>query len=182
MKPYSLPALCCVALVMALAGGTHLRAADPNSGGTIQVQIHDAAKRDTVLDARLSAEFVFRVQEGFRQRGYTGAVVGVTGYSKPSPDCYLLTLDLSKWRLDREGQVSGSFAATLITEHVTRSLGSFKELALRWDASSGHFGPRKGADDSDAEAPIRELYEALAATKLVPGTSDQPEVAPAKNE
>jgi hypothetical protein len=171
-----------VCLAALFAGRTELHAADPNSGGTIQVQINDPAKRDHVLDVRLSTEFVLRIHEAFRQRGYTGAVVGVTGYSKPDPDCYLLTVDLAKWQVNRSGKVSGTFAATLTTEHVTRALGVFKELALRWDAQSGHFAPAEGADDSDADAPIRELYEAMAATRLVPGMSDTREVAPAKNE
>lgn len=183
MNTYLYPALQRLALLtLLLAGHFDLQAADPNSGGTIQVQIDGTAKRDEVLDVRLSSEFVFRIQEGFRQRGYTGAVVGVTGHTKPDPDCYLLTIDLAQWRLAREGQVSGTFTASLITEYVTRVLGVFKELAVRWDASSGHFAPRKGADNSDAEAPIRDLYEAIAATKLIPGISNEPEVAPARNE
>ena len=105
------------ALLLAVPTAVKLSAAaDPQSGATIQVQISDLPVQDPKLDVRISAEFVFRIQELFRQRGYAGAVVGVTGYERPDPGCYLLTLDLSNWRLDREGNAAGTFEATLASD------------------------------------------------------------------
>lgn len=161
-----------LALFLALSSALTLSAAaDPQSGATIQVQINDLQVREPKLDVRVSSEFVFRIQEVFRQRGYAGAVVGVTGYERPDPGCYLLTLDLSNWRLNREGNAGGTFAATLASDAEKLSLGLFEDSGVHWDSNAGHFTPRKGATEAEAEAAMRSLYDAVAATRLIPGVT-----------
>lgn len=126
-----------LALLLALSGAPTLSAAaDPQSGTTIQVQINNLPVREPKLDARISSEFVLRIQEVFRQRGYAGAVVGVVGYDRPDPGCYLLTLDLSDWELDREGNAGGTFEASLTTEKEMLPLGRFKDSGVRWDGDA----------------------------------------------
>ena len=161
-----------LALFLALSSALPLStAADPQSGGTIQVQVNNLPVREPKLDLRISSEFVLRIQEVFRQHGYAGAVVGVVGYERPDPGCFLLTLDLSNWQLDREGNAGGTFKATLTTEKEMLPLGQFKDSGVRWDTYTGHFVPRKNA--KKAEAAMRKLYDAVAATSLVPGVIRQ---------
>src|SRR5690606_19853852 len=104
----------------------------------------------------------------FRRQGYDGDITEVRRFEEPSPGCCLLTIHLVEWRMNHMGNIDCTFTANLQTDETTRSLGVFTGMAFRWMSGPGRFGLADSFEDAAADA-IRQLYDSLARTELVPG-------------
>jgi hypothetical protein len=79
-----------------------------------------------------------------------------------------LTINLTEWRMNHIGNIDCTFTANLQTEQTTRHLGVFSGMSFRWMSGPGRFGLADAFGDA-AEDGIRQLYDAVARTELVPG-------------
>jgi len=160
-----------LALVPAPVGALAADAAPTTpSAGTLQVQIIVPPSWVPMLEDDIADAFVSHIDEVFRHRGYKGHIKKVSAIDEPGPGCCLLTLNLIEWRVDPVGNINCTFTANLQTERTTRHLGVFTETTFRWMSGPGRFGLADAFSDA-AEGALRQLYDALAKTNLVPGVA-----------
>lgn len=142
----------------------------PSKPGTLQVQINIPPSWEPMLEARVSESFVSHIDDVFRRRGYDGEITEVRWFEEPSPGCCLLSINLTEWRMNHAGNIDCTFTANLQTERETRHLGVFTGMSLRWMSGPGRFGLSDAFGDA-AENAIRQLYDAVAKTDLLPAVS-----------
>ncbi len=166
-----LPPLIAAATLL-FAAVAPVRAADPAAPApatsTLQVEIIVPPSWRPMLEDRVADEFVSTTDEIFHREGYSGRIQQVTALDEPTVGCCLLTIRLLEWRIDPVGNINCTFNANLQTERTTRSLGLYTQTAFRWMTGPGRFGLAEALDTA-AEGAIRELYDSLAKTKLIPG-------------
>jgi hypothetical protein len=140
----------------------------PSKPGTLQVQINIPPTWRPMLEDEVSEAFASYVIDIFRRQGYKGDIKEVRWFDEPSPGCCLLTINLTEWRMNHMGSIDCTFTANLQTEQTTRHLGVFSGMSFRWMSGPGRFGLADAFGDA-AEDGIRQLYDAVARTELVPG-------------
>jgi hypothetical protein len=140
----------------------------PSKPGTLQVQINIPPSWRPLLEDRVSEAFASYVIDVFRRQGYQGDITEVRWYEEPSPGCCLLTINLTEWRMNHIGNIDCTFTANLQTEQANRHLGIFSGMSFRWMSGPGRFGLSDAFGEA-AEDGIRQLYDSLARTELVPG-------------
>lgn len=121
-----------------------------------------------MFEDRITEAFVSYIIDVFRRQGYKGDIEEVRWHEEPSPGCCLLTINLTEWRMNHIGNIDCTFTANLQTERATRHLGVFTGMGFRWMAGPGRFGLAESFADA-AEDAIRNLYDSVAKTELVPG-------------
>jgi hypothetical protein len=166
-----IPFALCSALLFAFHPASAASAADrsaPSQPGTLQVQVNVPPSWQPMFEDRVADAFADYIIDAFKRRGFGGRVVQVNAFDEPSPGCCLLVIDLTEWRMNHIGNIDCSFVATLQTDRVARSLGVFSGMAFRWMSGPGRFGLSDAFGDAAQDA-IRQLYDALARTELVPG-------------
>lgn len=163
--------LLCVAIALlapaALAAGSSAKKSHPAKPGTLQVEVVVPPTWRPLLEDDIADAFVDRVREAFDQRGYKGDIDRVDSYDEPDHGCCLLTINLSEWRMNRVGSIDCTFSASLQAEDHIRDLGVFNGLSFNWNGP-GRFGLARSYEEAAQDA-LRQLYDHLAATKLVPG-------------
>ncbi len=164
MKTFASLSLVVVAAALALAAVAPAPAPAP---GTLQVQVTVPPTWRPMLEDYIADKFVSQIEDVFRRRGFKGQIVEVSNYEEPSAGCFLLTVNLMEWRMNRIGNIDCTFGATLQTDHAVRNLGLFTQTAFRWMTGPGRFGLASAFDEA-AQSAVRELYDKLARTQLVP--------------
>jgi hypothetical protein len=143
-------------------------ATPPSKPGTLQVQINIPPSWRPMLEDRISEAFASYIFDVFRRQGYQGDITEVRSYEQPSQGCCLLTINLTEWRMNHIGNIDCSFTANLQTERANRHLGIFSGMSFRWMSGPGRFGLSDAFGEA-AEDAIRQLYDSIAKTELVPG-------------
>lgn len=159
--------LLCVSL-SAAAAPADKQPSPPSKPGTLQVQINIPPTWRPMFEDRVTEAFASYISDVFRRQGYKGDVTEVRSHEEPSPGCCLLTINLTEWRMNHIGNIDCTFTANVQTERANRHLGVFSGMSFRWMSGPGRFGLSDAFEDAASDA-IRELYEALARTELVPG-------------
>jgi hypothetical protein len=136
--------------------------------GTLQVQINIPPNWRPMIEDRVSEAFASYIIDVFRRQGYKGDIAEVRSFEEPSPRCCLLMINLTEWRMNHIGNIDCTFTANIQTEKASRHLGVFSGMSFRWMSGPGRFGLADAFEDA-AEDAIRQLYDAIARTELVPG-------------
>ena len=145
------------------------RTPERSEPGTLQVQIAIPPPTRLLLEQDIQELFYDQIRDVFKQRGYGGKIEEVKLYEDPSPGCWLIKIDVSELRRDPIGNITITFSALLQTDHETRrNLGTFRGSALPGTSSPGVGGPNNTIETVAASA-LRDLYDAIAKTQLVPG-------------
>ena len=154
------------------------RAADPKAAvqptPDLQVVMDVPPTWRPFLDDDIAETFVARIQTVFKQRGYPGLIRQVERSGTPLPGIPVLEVRLIEWRIGRTSNAECTFSAVLKTPTAEKSLGLVANTAIFWPSSGGHWRLGRGRDaanalDDAAERAIRELYQRVAETGLVPG-------------
>ena len=140
----------------------------PSKPGTLQVQINIPPTWRPMLEDDVAEAFASYIFDVFRRQGYRGEIKEVRSYDEPSPGCWLLFINLTEWRMNHIGNIDCTFTANLQTDRTTRHIGVFSGMSFRWMSGPGRFGLSDAFGDA-AEDGIRQLYDSLARTELVPG-------------
>lgn len=140
----------------------------PSKPGTLQVQVNVPPSWRPMLEDRITEAFASFVFDVFRRAGYQGELTEVRSFEEPSPGCCLLTINLTEWRMGRTENIECTFTANLQTERTARHLGVFTGMSFRWMSGPGRFGLADAYEEA-AQQAIRQLYDAIARTELVPG-------------
>lgn len=151
-------------LFLLLAGCATSRVEVP---GALKVQVNVPPSWNLLLDDRISDAFVDRVRESFQRSGFSRPVEEVRYVEDPAKVPYLLTINLTDWRITRIGNVDCTFTANLKTPEGTRQLGIYTNTTMRWLTGPGRFGLSRSFDEA-AEGAIRNLCQDIAATELLP--------------
>ena len=157
----------CVSLTAA-AVPTDKKPSPPSKPGTLQVQINIPPTWRPMFEDRVTEAFASYIFDEFRRQGYKGEITEVRWYDEPSPGCCLLAINLTEWRMNHSGNIDCTFTANVQTERASRHLGVFSGMSFRWMSGPGRFGLSDAFEDA-AEDAIRQLYDSLARTELVPG-------------
>ena len=126
------------------------------------------------LDDDIAEAFASRVEYVFKQRGYAGLMAFVQRNDEPKPKLPVLEVRLLEWRISRTGNAECTFSATLKNAAAEKSLGLVANTAIFWPTRGGHWGMGRSFEaanalDSAAERALRELYQRVAETGLIPG-------------
>jgi hypothetical protein len=120
------------------------------------------------------AEALFsRLHDIFKLRGYHGKVVQIERTDDRQPGVPTLELALTEWRVDRVGNAQCTMTARLSTPSGEKNLGLATGTAIFWPNGS-HWGFNRRMDVADAlddaaNSAAREVYDAVANSRLLPG-------------
>lgn len=166
MKPLLLRLVLTLPVAGLLLVSPTSRAADPNTSVTLQVQVSLPASHQPHPDPAFVSAFVSRIREAFAAQGYVGAIAEASGRELPNETAVLLNLGVTELRV-RDDEIDCAFTATVRTAAEELEVGRFHDKGLRWNRSAGKLGPRRESADNDAT--MLRLYQAVAASGLVPG-------------
>jgi hypothetical protein len=138
------------------------------NSAVLQVNVTIPPTPSATAESRIGDRFVDEMSDVFRDFGFTGKVERLDDLDKPRADMPVLMINLVDWSKDHVGNVNCRFSATLASGATKRALGSFDGMSSGLIAGPGRFGASRAFDDAAKEA-LRELFEALAKTDLVPG-------------
>jgi hypothetical protein len=167
---FSLPVLL---VLCGLSAATLARAANEGAVATrpppvLQVQVNVPPSWRPMFEDRITEAFVSNLSDVFHRQGFQGEIKEVRSFEEPSPGSCLLTINLTEWRVNQIGNIDCTFTANLQTERATRHLGVFSGMSFRWMSGPGRFGLADSFEQA-AEDAIRQLYDGLAKTEMVPG-------------
>lgn len=141
----------------------------PVSGpDALQVEVNLPPSWRPMLEDRVTDAFVSELTDQFDQRGFHGRIGQLYPTDQPAAGTPLLTIDLFEWRMDFTGNINCTFGATVQNNGVTRRLGTFSGMSLRWMSGPGRFGLADSYDQAARDA-LGQLYDAIARSQLVPG-------------
>ena len=167
----------CLIGVAALLTLLPARAATPSvsDADTLKVQVIVPPTWNVLVTDKVSEALVDRVRDVFYQAGFTRPIYEVRSFEIPSQAPYLLTINMTEWRLNRAGNIDCAFTASLKTPHGTRELGRYTNTTMPWFGRRGRFGLSQGFADA-ALGALRNLYTDLAKTDLLPGSNQRSDI------
>ncbi len=133
----------------------------------LKVQVIAPPTWNLLIDDKVSEALVARVREVFSRAGFALPVDELRPMESPSKVPYLLTLNLTEWRINRVGNIDCTFTANLKTPRGTRELGIYSNTTMQWLGGRGRFGLSQGFVAA-AEGALRDLSTDLAKTDLLP--------------
>ena len=136
--------------------------------GTLKVHVSVPPSWNLLFEDRISEAFVDHMREVFHHRGFDRPVEEVRFVEDPTKEPYLLTINLTEWRINRIGNIDCTFTASLQTPDETRHLGVYTNMSMRWFGGPGRFGLSRSFEEA-AEGAIEDLYNDIAKTELLPG-------------
>lgn len=140
----------------------------PVSGpNALQVQVIVPPSWRPMFEDRVADAFVGEIADQFERQGFNGRIGQLYQTDQPAPGTPVLTINLVEWRMDITGNINCTFTASVQSNGVSRPLGSFNGMALRWMSGPGRFG-LSDAYDQAAQDAIQQLYQSLARTGMVP--------------
>jgi hypothetical protein len=134
----------------------------------LKVTVNIPPSWNMLLDDRISEAFVDRVREVFYRAGFDRPVEEVRSVEEPEKQPYLLTINLTDWRINRIGNIECTFTADLRTPQGSKNLGVYTNTTMRWLSGPGRWGLARSFEDA-AEGAIRDLCTAVAKSELLPG-------------
>lgn len=140
----------------------------PEVPGTLKVQVNVPPSWNVLLDDRVSEAFVDRVRDVFARDGFDRPVTEVRYVEDPAKLPYLLTINLTEWRINRLGMIDCTFTASLQTPNGTRQLGVYTNTTMRWFGGPGRWGLSRTFDEA-AEGAIHDLCRDIAKTEMLSG-------------
>jgi hypothetical protein len=138
----------------------------PEIPGTLKVAVNVPPSWSLLLDSRISEAFTDRVREVFHQQGFDRPVEEVTSVEDCSKMPYLLTINLTEWRINHIGNIDCTFSASLRTPQGTRHLGLYTNTTMRWLNGLGRFGLADSFDQA-AEGAIQDLWRDVEKSDLL---------------
>ncbi|HYC70418.1 MAG TPA: hypothetical protein VEB66_04370 [Opitutaceae bacterium] len=156
------------------AGAAAPREAKPAGDAALQVIVDVPPAWSPFLEDDVAEAFAYRLQETFRRQGFVGSVAHVHRLDEPVAQVPVIEIQLTEWRIDRAGQALCSFNALLRTPQGEKRLGRVTDSAIFWPSSGGRWGIQRRLEASDAledaaERALRDLYERVAKSDLLPG-------------
>jgi hypothetical protein len=136
--------------------------------GTLRVQVNVPPSWNLLLDDRITEAFVDRIRDVFHRNGFEKPVEEVRYVEDPAKLPFLLTVNLTEWRINRIGDIECTFTANLQTPRGTRQLGIYTNTTMRWLTGPGRFGLAQAFEDA-AEGAINDLCRDVAKTEMLPG-------------
>lgn len=136
----------------------------------LKVQVIVPPTWNLLIDDKVSEALVERMRDVFYRAGFTRPLEEVRSFEIPSKVPYLLTINLTEWRINRVGNIDCTFTANLKTPRGTRELGQYTNTTMQWLDGRGRFGLSRAFVDA-AEGALRDLYTDLAKTDLLPGSN-----------
>lgn len=140
----------------------------PEIPGTLKVQVNVPPSWSVLVDDRVSEAFVDRVREVFVRSGFDRPVEEVRYVEDASKLPYLLTINLTDWRINRVGAIDCTFSASLQTPRGTRQLGFYSNTTMRWFGGPGRFGLSRSFEEA-AEGAVHQLCDDVLKSELLPG-------------
>jgi hypothetical protein len=123
----------------------------------------------------IAETFSDRVEDVFKNRGYTGRIAEQDDLTAPRSGQALLTIYLDEWKVDHVGNVVCTFRATLQTgAESPHGLGYFRSTQMRMMRGLGRWGLADSFGNA-ADDAIHNLYRKLTDAHLLSG-------APSKDE
>jgi hypothetical protein len=135
--------------------------------GTLKVQVNMPPTLHYLAEDRIATAMTDRVREVFQRQGFDRPVEEIRPVEDSSRAPYLLTINLTEWRVDRLGNIDCAFSAELRTPAATRSFGPYTNTALRIAYGSGRFGWARGFEDA-ADGALRNLCLDVLRAELLP--------------
>lgn len=121
-----------------------------------------------LVEDRVAEAFVDRVREVFKRNGFDRPVDDVRFVEDPAKMPYLLTINLTEWRINPIGNIDCTFNTNLQTPRGSRHLGLETNTLPRWYGGFGRFGLGRTFVDA-AEGAIDHLARDISRTELLPG-------------
>lgn len=143
-------------------------AGEAKGAAPLKVRVNVPDAWGTLLDERTPEALVARVREVLYRRGLYRPVEPVRAMEDPDKLSHLLTIELTEWRIDREGEVACTFSANLRTPDGVRDLGSYTTTTMTWLPGTRRFGLSE-VFTHRSEKALHKLCDDLAAMKLLPG-------------
>jgi hypothetical protein len=134
----------------------------------LKVQVNVPPTWNLLLDDRVAEAFVDRLRDVLYREGADLPVELLRTPGEPAQARYLLTINLTEWRINHAGNIDCTFNASLQSPRGTRALGLYTSTTMRWLAGPGRFGLSRAFDEA-AEGALHELARDLAKSELWPG-------------
>jgi hypothetical protein len=125
-----------------------------------------------MFEDRVTDAFTSNVADVFQNRGFKGQIKQISSLDQPTSAAPRLTINLVEWRMNFTGNIDCTFSATLQVDRTVRHLGAFNGMSFRWMSGPGRFGAADAYNDAAADA-LRQLYDAVVKTGLVPGATQR---------
>jgi hypothetical protein len=153
MKAFLRLPLLLVLGALLLAGCT--TATRPEVPGTLKVLVNLPPTWGVFLEDDVSEAFVSHIRDVFQRSGFDRPVEEVRLIEDPSRHPYLLTINLTEWRISRIGNIECTFSADLKTPRGTKNFGLYTNTEMRW-GRSGRWGLARAFENA-AEGAIHDL-------------------------
>jgi hypothetical protein len=150
-------------LVAGLAGCATVNR--PEFPGALKVYVNVPPSWNVLLEDDISDAFVSRVRDVFLRSGFDRPVDEVRLVEDPNKQPYLLTINLTEWRINRIGNIECTFTADLRTPQGSKNFGFFTNTTMRW--MGGRWGLARSFEDA-AEGAIHDLCNAVKKSELLP--------------
>lgn len=148
------------------------RAANPSAPKTdaLKVQVIVPPTWNLLSDDKVGEALADRVRDVLYRAGFTLPVSELRLVEDPSKVPYLLTINLTEWRINRIGGIDCSFTASLKTPRGSRELGLYPNATTQWLDAPGRFGLSRKFVEA-AEGALRTLCTDLANSELLPNAN-----------
>jgi len=141
--------------------------ASASEADPLKVQVNVPPTWNLLIDDQVSEALVDQMRDVFYRAGFARRIDEVRSFEIPSKVPYLLTINLTEWRINRLGNIDCTFTANLKTPRGTRELGVYTNTTMEWLYGRSRFGLGRGFVEA-AEGALRDLYTDLAKTELLP--------------
>lgn len=139
---------------------------------TLEVDVVVPPSWRPMFEDRVTDAFASNVADVFHTRGYRGEIKQVSSLDQPTSIAPRLTINLVEWRMNFSGNIDCTFSATLQVDRTVRHLGAFNGMSFRWMSGPGRFGAADAYNDAATDA-LRQLYDAVVKTELLPGATQK---------
>ena len=135
--------------------------------GTLKVQVIVPASWNILLEDHVADNFVDQVRDTFFRAGFDRPIEKLSYVEDPMKTPYLLTINLTEWRMNRVGNIDCTFSANLQTPRGSHDFGLFSNMAMRWLGGPGRFGLSQAFTDA-ADGALRDLCNAVMKSEMLP--------------
>jgi hypothetical protein len=154
-----------------LLAGTWVRGSDDRlAAPPLKIEVITPPSWSILIDDRIAEWFADGVRNELGRQGYAGHVEELRYPEDPSRAAYLLTLNITEWRLSPAGFVDCTLTATLHTPDGERRLGVYSHSLPRWWGGYGRWGLQRAFEES-ADSVIADLCRDLIRSDRLPGVS-----------
>lgn len=153
-------------LFISSAAGGEEPLAHRKAPAVLSVQISVPTAWLLLGDEQMSDTLSERVRQMLRQSGCDFPIKMLGLADNPADAPYLLTIELSEWRLDALGYAHSSFTARLKTPKETRDFGVYSSATMKWAFDMPPFR-LSSAFEYAAEDAVKQLGADIGRTGLL---------------